>query len=384
MKTAEGIESNKIPEVLVFIPWFQPAYKAGGPIQSVANLVLSDTNTVYRILCSDRDLDGSVLNVQSNCWISLNAASKVWYSSKGIARNLLRQAKGETLYINGIYSWHYNLKPILFSGAARIIVSVRGMLHPGALSQKSLKKKVYLALWKIFGLHKRVEFHATTPEEKGYIQAVFGNSVNVHVASNLPKRLPKLPVVAKRAGTLRLVSIALISPMKNIQIVLEALRNVTAEIQYDIYGPVKDKTYWEQCLHTMSSLPPNIQVTYHGDLLPSAVEKALKTSDVFILPSKSENFGHAIYEALTAGKPVITSHNTPWNDLHKAKAGCNVSLSSGTEEMTKAIKNFAAMEQAEFEEWANGARAYTDGAINLDEIKEQYEKMFAGCEEKIN
>lgn len=375
MKRGESAEKGRNTEVFVFIPWFHPAYKAGGPIQSVANLVFLDKHRIYRVFCSDHDLDKSVLNVAPDCWISLNEGSKVWYSSKSVTRNMLRETKNGTVFINGIYSWNYNLKPILFSGAARKIVSVRGMLHPGALSQKRAKKMAYLAVWKFLGLHKKVEFHATTVEEKRHVHSVFGESIKVHVASNLPKRLAKQANESKRGGELRLVSIALISPMKNIQTVLEALQTVTADIRYDIYGPVKDKAYWEGCLRTINFLPANVEAFYHGDLLPMAVEGALEKAHVFILPSKSENFGHAIYEALSAGKPVITSHNTPWKGLCEAKAGRNVSLRS-TEEMTAAINDFAAMEYSEFQIWSDGARSYADSAIDLESIQTQYANMF--------
>ena len=47
-------EKNRI---LIFIDWFLPAYKAGGPIRSIANLVdhLSESFKFY-IITGDRDL----------------------------------------------------------------------------------------------------------------------------------------------------------------------------------------------------------------------------------------------------------------------------------------------------------------------------------------
>ena len=216
-------------------------------------------------------------------------------------------------------------------------------------------------------------FHATDAEEQKYIQQVFGTETKVMVAANFPGVLTVQPVIKKEVGYLKLVSIALISPMKNILLVLEALlafdnsnreilrytqddrlsreQGVSGEssvgnwqsgvvsgetgagsreeggvnsessvgsdqlsivniIEYNIYGPVKDKPYWDECLACIKKLPANIKVNYHGDIPPAEIVHALATNHVFILPSKSENYGHAIYEALSAGRPVITSNTT--------------------------------------------------------------------------
>jgi len=122
-------------------------------------------------------------------------------------------------------------------------------------------------------------------------------------------------------------------------------------------------------------LPANITVGYHGDVEPSKIENTLKGYEVFILPSKSENYGHAIYEALSAGRPVITSNNTPWNKLEDAKAGMNVSLTN-TLELVQAIERFAAMKTEELEAWSNSASIYAAGAVDVEAIRRQYEEMF--------
>ncbi len=225
-----------------------------------------------------------------------------------------------------------------------------------------------------------VEFHATSDEEKTFIVQVFGKTARVHVAANLPRIFSKQTVAKKKGRELKLVSVALISPMKNHQLVLQALAKLGREnedilVTYQIYGPVKDAGYWQKCLFQIESMPKNVRVMFHGDIIPPKVEEALRSGDVFILPSKSENFGHAIYEALSAGKPVITSHNTPWNSLKEKKAGLNVTPEN-LKELSEAIEFLAAMNSDEFEEWSRGAKSYSEQAINIEEIKEQYRRMF--------
>jgi glycosyltransferase involved in cell wall biosynthesis len=200
---------------------------------------------------------------------------------------------------------------------------------------------------------------------------------NTFVAGNFPNKIGLLPLPPKISGKLILISIGIISPMKNILLVLQALEKVSSEIQYDLYGPVKDEAYWDLCKQQIKLLPENIQVAYHKEIDPVRVKEVLSQSHIFILPSKSENFGHAIYEALSAGRAVITSMNTPWNDLRVSKAGMNVSVDY-TIELTEAIEFFVGMDEGALSEWQQGAFEYVEKAVDVEKIREEYRRMFLG------
>lgn len=374
-------------KIFISIPWFVPAFRAGGPVQSVANLVREYHEGVeYFIFCQDVDLNGAALeNVIIDQWVSYNDHTKVWYAgpekiSDTILREIKRQ-KPDILFMIGIFSWHFNLVPLLFCKIPGKILSVRGMLHPGALSQKKWKKKLYLRGFKMMNLHQKISFHASDEEEKKYIQQIFGPETNIFMAGNFTNKIGPLPLPAKEAGKLKLVSIALLSPMKNILMILEALERCMYEVQYAIYGAVKDEEYWEVCKEKMRELPANIKVTYHKEIPPPQVKEALLNAHVFILPSKSENFGHALYEALSAARPVITSPHTPWQRLMESHAGINVSVAD-TLDLENAIHFFSVMDAEELEKWSRGAFDYSEKAINAEEMRNSYGSMF-GDRERI-
>jgi glycosyltransferase involved in cell wall biosynthesis len=374
--------------ILITIDWFLPAYKAGGPIQSIANLIeqYQQPVTCFKIYCGSKDLDGSELTgVRLDEWTNHNAVTQVWYASakqRGVPG--LKKAIGDTnldaVFIVGIYSWQFNILPLFFIKAKKKILSVRGMLHPGALTQKGFKKKIYLALLKLTRIQHRCSFHATDNREAGFIQAVFGRQAIVTVAGNFPRILSWQPAAEKITGELKLVSIALISPMKNILLVLEALQSCRLQICYDIYGPIKEEYYWQQCVELIEKMPGNVQVQYKGAIAPAKMEATLRIYDVVVLPSKSENFGHALFEALSAGRPVITSHFTPFNELQINKAGENVSIENATE-ITAAVDAFAAMSATEFADWNRGAHDYSKNQLDLDALKTQYDGMFGARRE---
>ena len=368
--------------VFITIPWFLPAFRAGGPIQSVANLVREFHEDVeYFIFCGDIDVNGGALeNVTTGEWIPFNGNSQVWYANhEKISDSLVKQVealKPDILYIIGLYSWHFNIVPLIFCKGPKKILSARGMLHPGALSQKRWKKMIYMRLFKLMEYQHSISFHATDEEEEKYIVTHFGKVTSVHIAGNFPNNMGAVPIAPKLPATLNMVSIALISPMKNILLVLEALENINVSVVYNIYGAIKDINYWEQCREKIKSLPDNIVVKCHNEIEPGQVKEALSQNHIFVLPSKSENFGHAIYEALSAGRPVITSNNTPWNNLEEARAGINISIEN-TAELVGAIDCFAAMDEAALAAWSHGAIAYSAAAIDLEKVRQQYREMFS-------
>jgi glycosyltransferase involved in cell wall biosynthesis len=372
-------------KILITIPWFTPAFKAGGPVQSINNLVaaLNEGYTFY-IFCSNNDLHGLPLHItQTDSWTTYNAYTQVWYAGKADrSKNLVEQVekiKPDHIFVIGLFDWHFNLVPLFFCKGVKKILSARGMLHPGALGQKAGKKKLFLQLMKWLQLQKRIAFHATDATEAGYVISQFGEKSEVFQAGNFPRRVKPSQSPAKIKGDLTLVSIGIISPMKNTLPVLQALAHCKEVIRYDIYGPVKDTMYWEDCLQQIKLLPENIEVNYHKEITPAEVPGKLYSGHIFIMPSRSENFGHAIYEALHAGLPVITSHHTPWNDLEPQSAGLNVETVPNA--ISKAISFFAGMDQQQLQHWKDGAVSYAEGAVNEEELRIQYERMFGGsCE----
>ena len=64
------------PTVLIAIDWYLPAFRAGGPIRSIANLVAALGDDIdFRIVCGDRDLGASEpLPVDLDTWHTIGKA----------------------------------------------------------------------------------------------------------------------------------------------------------------------------------------------------------------------------------------------------------------------------------------------------------------------
>lgn len=366
--------------VYIFYNYFLPAYRAGGPIQSLSNIIqhLSQEPSIqFSLITTNEDYGGHYLDVKADEW-QYYQGKRIIYLSKpkrklSTLKTLVSNPNKAVLYFNNIYSPLFFLLPFLFFRRHRKILATRGMLDPEGLKQKVLKKTVYLLLLKLFRVKYKCEFHATTIEEKSYIQKVFGNTARIWVVSNLSRSINYASPVPKIPSTLKMVSVALISEMKNHLLVLQSLKNCKYNIEYSIYGAIKNIAYWQDCLQAIDELPANIHVIYKGEIEPAKVEIALAEAHIKILPSKSENFGHAILEALMVGRPVITSYNTPWKYLKEKKAGINI---GSEQELRNAIDFFAQMDLHTLEQWSLQARAYALAAMDIEKVKAEYRQMF--------
>jgi len=330
---------NVKKNILVLTDWYLPAYKAGGPVKSLAALThhLKDDYNFY-ILTSNKDaFSKTVLPVKPNEWLTLANGEKVYYLSDekitlSKLAEVINQVDYDFVYLNSFFSKYFSIYPLLLKKQGKIkkpvMLAPRGMLGEGALSLKSKKKNLFINLSKLSGIHKNITWHATSQQEVEEIKKTFGSSAQIHLASNLI--LPptqRRTDYTKNSGELKICFISRISKKKNLLFALEILKNINVgKITFDIYGPAEDFSYNQDCLQFSKHLPKNISVSFKGDIQPLEVEGVLKQNHVFFLPTLNENFGHAIVESMLNGCIPLLSDQTPWKNLKKNGLGWDISL----------------------------------------------------------
>lgn len=322
----KGARPARRPLVLVSADHYLPGYKAGGPIRTVSNLVdgLSE-EFEFRVITRDRDLGATVPypGVQVDRW-NLVGKAMVFYASPetlgptGMLR-LLRESPHDLLYLNSFFSPRLTVLPLLARrlGMSRhppLVLAPRGELAPAALALKRVRKQTYIRAAATLDLWNGAWWQATSPAERDQICSVLRVPAgSVAVAPN-PLTLPSavVPNGPRPAGPLRVVFLSRIAPMKNLDFLLDAIARVRSPMSLKVCGPIGDAGHWDACLKQARRLPPNVQFAYGGELVPEQVPIELASHDVFVLPTRGENFGHVIFESLAAGTPVITSDRTPW------------------------------------------------------------------------
>ena len=372
------------PNVLILIDYYLPGYRSGGPTRTIANLVewLGD-DICFRILTKDRDYRDPVPypDIQTGTWYQVGKAQVRYLAPQELSPfsllRILRHTPHDLIYTNSTFSTR-TVDVLLFAylGLVRspIIVAPRGSLSKEALGLKPTKKRVYLLLARVFGLYDRVYWHSTSNEETRDIRTVFGSQRQPSLT-----QIPNLPIPmstsvnntrAKRIGGVRIVMLSRISRMKNLEFMAEVLRGVEGDINLDFWGPIEDDAYWENCILKFRKLPANVRIHHRGSVTPERVTEVLSQYDLFFMPSLSENFGHAILEALCAGCPVLISDRTPWNDVNEQGAGWALPL----EDPARFRAVIQQMVNADAETWraySECARAYgTSYLVNSNAVED--------------
>lgn len=327
----------KKQKVLIFIDWFAPGFKAGGPTTSNVNIVehLKDNFDFY-VVTTDADYheSQSYPNIISNKWIKQNGFSVYYFSCDKLSfhalKNVVQESGCHTWYINGIYSKYFSIYPLVLVKTIhpkRVIISARGMLSPHALAIKSAAKKGYLIMAKSLGLFRNIKFHATNDEEASYIKQALGKKRIIQSVENLPRKMNLTFFATKKNNAeVKLVSFARISSEKNTLYAIQCLKFCKERVIYHIYGQINSQSYWHECEQAIKDLPDNVTVEYKGTVFPQEMPDIYKNYHFLFLPSTGENFGHAILESLMNSSPVIISDKTPWRHLNEKNIGWDLSL----------------------------------------------------------
>jgi hypothetical protein len=333
-----GAQMSK-PKVLVFIDWYLPGYKAGGPVRSLANLVDHLRDRIdFHIVTRNTEYTESAPypGIQPDTWTELAGGEKVWYTSEvGTSRNvwkqILKEQNWDSVYINGLYSWWYNILPLWLSRSMKVrrIVAVRGMLASGAMQHGALKKLLFLSFARMVDLYKGVHFQATNEEE--------AKDVRLHIdLKRMPKfpsyricrarsRLPQCRSRAKEMGAVKLVSVARIAVEKNTLFAIESLRerdrstgaiqSVTARSTMNPTGP--------KCQEAIAALPAEVKVSMeeHGYRSEASAEDLGCAPRALHAQPGREFWAHHGWRRWPPGCPCSSAIARRGADWKRARAG---------------------------------------------------------------
>jgi len=123
-------------------------------------------------------------------------------------------------------------------------------------------------------------------------------------------------------------------------------------------------------------------VNFIGPVYGDKKKQLYVDSDLYILPSYSENFGITIAEALSHATPVITTKNTPWSGVIENQAGWWVD--STVDSLTSCLKESLATDDGKLKEMGMRGRNWMakDFSWNIvvDKFNKTYEWMCTGGE----
>ncbi len=379
------------PVVLTFIDYYLPAYRAGGALRTLANMVehLGDSLS-FRIITRNRDFGSEVpyADCDSETWQRVGKAEVMYLPPERLTfrglRDTINRTDHDVMYLHSFFSSVFTIMPLVLrrSGLIRrqpVVLAPQGEFSPGALRFKRMKKVSYTRLARAVGLYNDLIWQASSQMERDDIHEWFGRNASVHIALNLapPVTDTPIPVTArrKRPGRLKAVFISRVCHKKNLDGALQMLHGLSGEVELHVYGPKEDPAYWQRCRQLIDRLPPNVKVEDHGLVPNDRVPSIMREHDLFLFPTHGESFGYVILESLLAGCPVLLSDQTPWHGLREKGAGWDLPLDR-PELFRAALQQCIDMDNHAFQEMS--ARAIQHGRSIADDrqVIEQNRHLF--------
>lgn len=380
------------PTILVFNKFYLPGYRAGGPVRTLVNVVagLGDEFN-FHIVTLDRDVGDSepYSGVKTGVWTPIEKAKVLYLAESELSVNqlaiLVARLSPDLLYLNSFFDPTFTQRILWARRWGKItgipvVIAPRGEFSAGALRLKQWKKRAYLQVSRVAGLYSGLIWHASSPLEQAAIlrELSFVTEDQVQVALDLPPMEATArpePHVRRTGEPLKLCFLSRISPMKNLDFALRALMHIEADVVLTIYGPKSEPAYWADCERLIAALPANVRVDEAGELHPTEVKARLAQHDLFLFPTRGENYGHVIHEALMAGLPVLISDQTPWQQVVDRGVGWVLSLDSELA-FARQIDDYAAWPATQVAEIKGRAQAYAQEVATRPEVIDANRQLF--------
>lgn len=369
--------------VLIFARYYLPGYKAGGPIQSIANLVsqLGD-EIAFQIVTADRDLGDTTAypGIQPRQWTPVGKAQVRYLASKelrlGTIARILSETPHDVLFLNSFFDLRFTTLPLMalrlnLAPRTPVLLAPRGEFSTGALGLKASKKRAFMVLARKAGLYRHVQWLASAEGEAADVRREIADA-RIIIAANLPSANWAIfrRQTRKPDEPLRVIFLSRVSPTKNLDFALRVLGKVRVPVVFDVFGPKEDSGYWDRCAALVAQVPENVTARYRGSLTPPEVVETLAQYELFFLPSLGENFGHIIAEAIHAGTRLLISDQTPWRGLSDSDIGYDLPLND-MEVFVRAIETEFA-EPQDHEVVLARNRSFMTTAFNFDNEREAF------------
>jgi glycosyltransferase involved in cell wall biosynthesis len=312
----------------------------GGPIEGVKQLGTILSHSGHRVEVAS--LDDPAAPFLKDCPIPVHplgpAMSKYGFSSRLIPWLRANRSHYDAVVVNGIWQYHsFAAWRALRNSDTPYVLFTHGMLDPWFKKEyplKHLKKWMYWpwAEYRVLRDAKAVLF--TCEEECRLARDSFWlyrcNEVVVNYGTSRPEGDPDaqrqefFTHYPELQGQKLALFIGRIHPKKGCDLLIEAFARVLGphpDWHLVIAGP--DQVGWQEALnYRAAQLGIASRVTWTGMIKGATKWGALRSAEVFVLPSHQENFGIAVAEALAAGLPTLISNKVNiWREIVADDAG---------------------------------------------------------------
>ena len=260
----------------------------------------------------------------------------IWYSSELHRRIQQLASKHDIVHIHGIGQFPDGAA----AAAARragvpYVITPHGSLQPARLKKSSLKKRISAVLADRAMLNQASCLHATAADEAeafrlyGYRGPIAMIPNGITPAGSIePDRAALLDAAFRRdfpetQGRRLLLFLSRIEPIKGVTTLARAWAECARQFpdwHLLVVGP-DERSHLQEVLAILRDGGILDRTTITGPLYGDRKTAAYLASELFVLPTISENFGLVIGEALSHRVPVITTTGAPWSGIVEHDCG---------------------------------------------------------------
>jgi glycosyltransferase involved in cell wall biosynthesis len=246
----------------------------------------------------------------------------------------------DLVHIHGMWLYPTILGcPVLRRLRVPYVISPHGSLMVEALRQSRLKKLIALTLFERRNLDSSAAVVVTSELELEELRSlgIQGRAAVVPLAivPEAPKSFyaarPQEAFLARPVRTILCVS--RFHPRKRLVELVRIFAGLAPthpSWRLRIVGPDFERGYRDKVIAAKAASGLDERITIEPALHSNALWRAYLESDLFVLPSRFENFGLVVGEALASGMPVITTRGAPWPQLAADRCGWWTDTSLGS------------------------------------------------------
>lgn len=353
--------------VLHISPSFAPAYRYGGPVQSLLGLTKALIQLQAEVRVLTTDCDGPQRLSVPNTWTTFESIPVRYvhtWSDRDFAPGLLRTPRAELAWADVVHVTGLFCSTSMWGIAAAkrvgkpVVLSPHGVLDAGSFARESSRKRAWLKVFRPWIRHVDAFQTSSRTETESLVQIL--GKVRVVEVPNGVNLLDYEP--NGHTTTPRVIALGRIHPIKGYLELIRAVALIQAQgltVELDIAGPREDEAYARSLEQEATQLGLK-KFRLLGALHGRAKAEFLASARVLALPSLSENFGMVVLEALASGVPVVASQQTPWQELESEHCGGWVSRSP--ESLAAALRPYL----------EDSSRATREGMLGRSLVERRY------------
>jgi glycosyltransferase involved in cell wall biosynthesis len=240
--------------------------------------------------------------------------------------------------------------------SCRLVTSPRGVLDGWARRRARWRKRAMWWLGQRRTLERTACFHATSEAE--YV-SVREAGLRAPVAI-VPNGIDLPAAVARRAEGARprrLLFLGRVHPKKGVDTLLDAWARVARRFpdwELSVVGP-GEGTYGDE-MRRRAELLGSPRVRFHEGAYGDDKWRTMAEAQLFVLPTRAENFGIAVAEALASSLPAIVTKGAPWGGL--AAERCGWWIEQGVDALAAALEYALALPAEELLAMGERGRAW--------------------------